>query len=101
MIYYLKAPSREALLSALADEGMMLDETTPQETGEFYALDIIGAIHAPTGRTLTSDDGEEYEERAPLDGFFANIMMMGDAPLPEALRPFESAPPTHPVRVFG
>jgi hypothetical protein len=40
-------------------------------TGE--SLDIIGAIYTSTDNMLTGEDGIEYPEMAPIDGFHANL----------------------------
>lgn len=44
-----------------------------------YAIDIVGVIYEPTGNTLTDDEGNEYPEMAPLDGWHINIRIIGDA----------------------
>ena len=44
-----------------------------------YAMDIVGIIYKATGNTLTDDDGNEYPETAPLDGWHVNIRLINDA----------------------
>ena len=36
-------------------------------------VDEIGAIYAPTGNTLTDDDGNSYAEMAAVAGYHANL----------------------------
>ena len=38
-----------------------------------HSFDIIGVIHKPTGNTLTTEDGFEYPETAPIDGWHVNL----------------------------
>lgn len=59
--------------------------------------DVIGVIQKPTGTMLTDDEGEEYPEKAPVEGWHANIRCVGA--LPAALQEYEIHP-TNPVRVF-
>ena len=44
-----------------------------------YAIDIVGVIYKPTGNMLTDDEGNEYPETAPLDGYHVNLRLIGDA----------------------
>ena len=44
-----------------------------------YAIDLVGTIYEPTGVTLTDDEGNEYPETAPVDGWHVNVRLMGDA----------------------
>jgi len=37
------------------------------------ALDIIGTIYTETGNMLTDDEGMEYPEMVPVEGFHANM----------------------------
>lgn len=62
-----------------------------------YALDVIGAIHKPTGVMLPGEGGVSYPELAPVEGFHVNLAI---AELPEALMPFVVTP-NQPVRVFA
>ena len=96
MIYYLKTTDEQNMWEALESQGLskreydMTDannippEDYDYEQGEFVKtgayewialceLDIIGTIYQPTGTMLTDDEGNEYPEVAPIDGFHANI----------------------------
>lgn len=62
-------------------------------------LDVIGIIHKPTGKMLTTEDGLKYPETLPIDGYHANLK----AELTEqqeALLPLIPAPTT-PYRVWA
>jgi hypothetical protein len=39
-----------------------------------HSLDIIGVIHKLTGSMLTTDDGFEYPETTPIEGYHANLL---------------------------
>ena len=43
-----------------------------------YAIDVVGVIYKPTGNMLVDDEGNEYPETAPLDGWHVNIRLIGD-----------------------
>ena len=96
MIYYLKTIDEQNMWEALESQGLakreydMTDannippEDYDYEQGEFVKtgaydwialceLDVIGTIYQPTGTMLTDDEGNEYPEVAPIDGFHANI----------------------------
>ena len=96
MIYYLKTTDEQNMWEALESQGLakreydMTDannippEDYDYEQGEFVKtgaydwialceLDVIGTIYQPTGIMLTDDEGNEYPEVAPIDGFHANI----------------------------
>ena len=69
-----------------------------------YAMDIVGIIYKATGNTLTDDDGNEYPEMAPLDGWHINIRLIGDNRRAdvEALSDYFVDPePATPARVWA
>ena len=41
-------------------------------------VDDIGAIYAPTGKTLTDDEGNDYPEMAAVAGYHANLRKLSD-----------------------
>ena len=67
-----------------------------------YAIDIVGVIHEPTGTMLTDDEGNEYPETAPVDGWHINIRLVGDAKREtvEALDATHGVTPNSPSRVW-
>jgi len=79
MIYYLHTDTEQAMWQALSSAGLAHQIDT--ENGPMWqpikppviALDMIGTIHAPTGQTLTDEEGNPYPEMAPLPGFHANL----------------------------
>lgn len=67
-----------------------------------YAIDVVGLIHEPTGTMLTDDEGNEYPETAPVDGWHINIRLVGDAQREtvEALDATHGVVPNSPSRVW-
>ena len=67
-----------------------------------YAIDVVGTIYEPTGVTLTDDEGNEYPETAPVDGWHVNIRLVGDAKREtvEALDASHGVTPNSPSRVW-
>ena len=43
-----------------------------------HAFDTIGLIYKATGNMLTDDEGTEYPEMAPVDGWHVNLRIRGD-----------------------
>jgi len=64
-----------------------------------HALDVLGTIHAPTGRMLPTDDPQwpEVPEMQALAGFHVNALF---AELPPALAPY-LVTPANPACVFA
>lgn len=54
-----------------------------------YAIDIVGVIYSPTGVMLTDEEGNEYPETAPLDGYHLNIRLLNDT-MREAVEAIEA-----------
>ena len=67
-----------------------------------YAIDLVGVIYAPTGNTLTDDEGNEYPEQAPIDGWHVNVRLVGDGRREdvEAIDATYGVVPNSPSRVF-
>lgn len=101
--WYIKVSNRAALITALKgpsesrdtydDDGNVTGtETvyphsiiTQDEDGNdviratnWVRVDEIGAIYAPTGNTLTDDEGNSYPEMATVAGYHANLRKLSD-----------------------
>lgn len=63
------------------------------KTPRYAAVDVIGTIWKPTGKMLTTDEGE-VPEMAPVDGWHANVRHTAEAPELVAFQVF----PQNPVR---
>jgi hypothetical protein len=119
MNYYLQAESEEALFAALESAGVMNKVYDPEDpanqrpddaeewepSGEYdlfpkagVDLDVIGTIWKPTGVMLTDEEGNQYPQMEPLDGFHANIR--GITEEQAALLP-TIAKPSSPVRIWA
>ena len=57
----------------------------------YAAVDIVGTIYKPTGKTLKTPEGP-VDEMAPLDGWHANVRHTDEAPELEAFRVFPETP---------
>jgi hypothetical protein len=67
-----------------------------------YAIDVVGVIQEPTGTMLTDDEGNEYPETAPVDGWHVNVRLVNDAmrETVEALDATHGITPNSPSRVW-
>ena len=67
-----------------------------------YAIDVVGTLQEPTGTMLTDDEGNEYPEMAPVDGWHVNVRLVGDAmrEVVEALDASHGVTPNSPSRVW-
>jgi hypothetical protein len=95
--YYLKFKDKQDLESSLINVGL-----AEMHNDVFVAkvdLDVIGIINKPTGVMITNDDGFEYPEMLPVDGYHANLKADLTQEQQELL-PLVSAP-KHPVRVWA
>ena len=101
--WYIKVADRAALIAALKGPSETQDtfdnegKVNGQETVYSHSIitqdeddndvimathwvrvDDIGAIYAPTGKTLTDDEGNEYPEMAAVTGYHANLRKLSD-----------------------
>jgi len=101
--WYIKVADRAALITALKgpsetrdtfdDDGNVTGSETAyphsiisqDEDGNdviratnWVRVDEIGAIYAPTGNTLTDDEGNSYPEMAAVAGYHANLRKLSD-----------------------
>lgn len=65
------------------------------EVGKYTAIDVIGTIYKPTGKMLTTDDGD-VSEMAPVPGWHVNVRHTAEAPELNAY----SVAPSSPERVW-
>lgn len=94
--FFLVLPSQEDVPTILSDfykqeMKKVVDETTGEtsllpegdpylvKNTQDYAIDILGTLYKPTGRTLTSPEGFEYPEQEAQPGWHVNIRLSGDA----------------------
>jgi hypothetical protein len=93
MTTYLKFPDEATARAVLAD--YLIDDEWALAS-HTHALDPVGAILKPTGVKLFNNDGDEYEEMAPIPGYHINFIGV----LPDAAQPYV-VEPTNPVRMFA
>ena len=123
---YLKATNEAAFTAALITAGWAWDTEYNVETDAdgnetvtdhivreagidaytiSHSLDVIGAVHVPTGDDVTfaaTDDMPEhtYPEMEAVDGWHANLLLHGEE-LPAALADMVIEAPANPVRRFA
>jgi hypothetical protein len=85
---------------AEADAVLFTEQTNVQDdivetvkTPRYAAVDVIGVIYKPTGKMLTTDEGE-MPEMDPLEGWHVNVRHTAEAPELEAYK----VTPQNPVR---
>ena len=83
--YFLKFPS-EAQANAVLFDG---------EIGKYTAIDVIGTIYKPTGKMLSTEDGQ-VAENTPVDGWHVNVRHKSEAPELAAY----AVTPSSPERVW-
>ena len=117
--YFIKLASEADMPTAFADfykqdyvtvvdeetgESSQVPEGEPYlvKTSHDYAIDLVGTIYEPTGNMLTDDEGNEYPETAPVDGWHVNVRLVGDARREdvEAIDVTYGVTPNSPSRVF-
>tara|TARA_R100001440_G_scaffold5048_3_gene11051 strand:+ start:2571 stop:2975 length:405 start_codon:yes stop_codon:yes gene_type:complete len=79
--WFVKAESRDALLTVFDGTGVVVEDEEGNKSFQntnFLGVDEIGTIYAPTGKTLTDDDGNEYPETTPVSGYHLNLRKMRD-----------------------
>ena len=93
--FYIKLASEADTPTALAglykqDFTTVTDPETGEQTDQVegdpylvinckdYAIDIVGVIQTQTGATITDDEGNQYPETAPIDGWHLNIRLTGE-----------------------
>ena len=118
--FYLRLSGEADMPTALAafyrqDSTTVVDPDTGEEhvqlegepylvtTTHDYAIDLVGVIYEPTGETLTDDEGNEWPETAPLDGWHLNIRLLNDTMRAEteALDAQYGVTPNSPSRVWA
>ena len=72
--------------AAEADAVLFTEQTNVQDDvveivklPKYAAVDVIGTIYKPTGKMLTTDEGE-VPEMAPVEGWHVNVRHTDEAP---------------------
>ncbi|AQS50711.1 hypothetical protein PAEH1_02575 [Paenalcaligenes hominis] len=95
--YFLRAENRLFIDQALRNVGLL-----SYIDGEYVAnaaIDYVGIVDRPTGRMLLDNEGEEYPEMEPVEGYHVNLRADLNAEQ-EALLPIIEAP-NNPQRIFA
>lgn len=102
--YYLKFTDQAELEETLISAGLgsiqpVYGTKSDTQFVPTIILDVIGLIYKPTGNALTTEDGIQYPEMLPIDGWHANAKAELTAEQ-EALLPLIEKPTT-PHRVWA
>jgi len=84
--FYLKFADEAEMQTQLAafyhdvviDEDANTTESQLNRHGDGYAIRVIGTMYAPTGNTLTDDEGFDYPEKAAVAGWHVNVKLTND-----------------------
>lgn len=72
--FYLKASNEHDLYQALLDADLVyFNNEALRYIAKDIALDVIGTIYVPTGKTISTQEGYPMPEMVAVDGFHANI----------------------------
>ena len=79
--WFVKAESRDALLTALDGTDIVSEDENGNKmlhSTKAIGVDEVGTIYAPTGKTLTDDEGNEYPETEAVTGYHLNLRKIRD-----------------------
>jgi len=93
--YFLKFDSAELAAAIIGTQEVPNEE--PVLFREGCDVSVIGTMYTKTGNILTDDEGMEYYETTPVDGYHVNMRCRAEQP---DLTAYDTAPTT-PQRVWG
>lgn len=71
--YFLRAKSQKTIDQALQSAGLLFyvdgELVTPIDVVVYH----VGKVIRPTGRMLTDEEGNEYPEEKPVEGYHVNL----------------------------
>lgn len=70
---YLKTSTEQELISTLKEVLQTDEEGNLITATHDYCLILLPNLTEPTGNMLTDEEGNEYPERVPVEGFHANL----------------------------
>lgn len=80
---YLKFSSKEDMMTSL--EASSLTTISPDSGEEIIGgnpleirINVLGVLQEPTGAILEDEEGNEYPEMAPVDGYHVNVLVHPD-----------------------
>ena len=72
-------------------DAVLFDGEGDDRRPKYAAIDIIGTIYKPTGKMITTDEGE-VPEMAPVEGWHVNVRHNAKAPNLTAYQIFPKSP---------
>ena len=79
--WFVKADNRDALLTVLDNTDIVSEDEDGNKflhSTKAIGVDEVGTIYAPTGNTLTDDEGNNYPETEAVTGYHLNLRKMRD-----------------------
>ena len=73
----LRAKSYDEFFAACESAGLVHDGKIVTSSKN-YAMDLIGTVYNETGKMIKSDNGTEYPETEPVDGYHVNLRYKED-----------------------
>jgi hypothetical protein len=79
--FFLRFTDEAEANAALFDEQTNVDGDTVETVlvPKYAAIDVIGVLYAPTGKTIHNEE-LSYAEMAPIDGWHVNVRHTAEAP---------------------
>jgi hypothetical protein len=93
---HLKFPNESTATRLLLQAGIWVELNNTNVDAHNYLTDVIGIIYKPTGKLLTDEDGNKYQETTDVGGWHVN--MRGD--LPEIIKPYKITVTGTPHRIW-
>jgi hypothetical protein len=90
MIYYLKFNSEQEFQDVLI-------AILEQELIDKSSFEVHGQISRETGTILTDEDGNEFPEMLPVEGYHADLTLADDIELPSELTDYVIPTPDNPI----
>ena len=85
----------------IVTEWMQDEEGNEVWEPRYQNIDNFGLVQKPTGVMLQDEEGMDYPEMSPVDGWHVNVRVLAHED-PSVLEPYKANPdPSTPVRVFG
>ena len=72
-------------------DAVLFDGEGDDRRPKYAAIDVIGTIYKPTGKMITTDEGE-VPEMAPVEGWHVNVRHTAKAPNLTAYQIFPKSP---------
>lgn len=101
---FFKFPNVETAFELAKQNGLTTKDENNQDIlirfSHEYAIDVIGILNSPSGNILTTENGIEYPEMIPVDGWHINVRVSDGNIIPDEFLQYEIFP-NSPSRDFA